>query len=1247
MTQISKAVVGARQAAIASLTDAELLSCFLEQRNDAPFAAMVQRHGPMVWSVCRRHLDHHQAEDALQAVFLVLFRRAASIKPRKMLANWLYGVAVQSSLHARRTIARRRKRERQVPMPEPAAKDETTQIELRAVLDAELNRLPNRYRAAVVLCDVEGQTRKQAARQLCCPEGTVAANVARGRAMLAKQLARRGVLISAGALAAMLSQNAFAVPPSIVSSTIATVVTQTISAKVALLAEGIVKAMLVTKFTKTLATVLLLGLVAIGATLAGTAGQAGRKPAAVEKPVEPAATHQKDQQPITAWGEEVGGLQAGLSIRPDRKVYHYGETVTLTIRVRNVSKATVKLSYLMPYIEHVPIVTNGDGKQVPQPTKLYEIGERLPGQVELQPGKEIEIHELKRELKPASDSGSNRPRLEGHPHALYATGKVGVQYEQVLGDPQMGYPGWKLDPPLSKLATGKLELQVLDAEDTAWGTEAGGLQAGLSISNRKDIQIGGKATAVVKLRNVSNKSIATSVWPLWLTGPRVVDSQGKQVRATRAPQPDFEIIPTKITLQPGQTVELAKSTIFVAGAEDEDQPVPGGVVDHFTVYVRPGPYKAMFAGFLQGLPTLATGETEFKVKDTVEPTAWGNEVGGLQAGLVLLPGQKRVYRHGETVTLAVNVRNIGKQIVKFQYLHVGDKRVNGFPELKQVLTEPLSVTNDKRKAIPQTPLLTEPFNGPRDVLIAPGEEHRLYELNLTLRPDTERDEQRPLTLYGTGSIRIQHQQALPMPTDLLPKPNLALSKLATGQLELQVREEDTAWGKPVGGLQAGLALQPKQLIYHDDDVITLNIRVRNVSKEKVKFEYLRQFLDENPPTVTNADNKAVRQLTLVVEGFHVPVKVSLAPGEEIQLQSRLQGAELKYVLNPTDGGPAGKASPLRVPMGKVTLQYKQVLGDSSSGQMNIDPVLSKLATGKVELQVQAAEKQEGTAWGKESGGLQAGLEIRPGKRVYHHGETVSLFVRVRNISKEAIKFEYVRQFLDENPPTVTDAAGKKVSQDRLAMLGEHIPLAVSLDPGKEIVLESRLNGASGLKYQLKPVLGTGKITIQYPRVLGSSSSGFIKLDPALNKLATGKLQLEIKPAAAEKEAWGKEVEGLLCRLQSDKKGDVPAFKLTVRDLGKRDLQMHMAEDGCEIEFDGTWFRWFGPVSIIGGSWPAGRRYDDFEIPVSLGPRWQDSLGKSIKLTPGKHTIRIAYVTLDRKMPVRAVSNPVEITVAPR
>src|SRR5438552_3840845 len=147
----------------AGQTDGQLLEDYISRRDEAALAALVHRHGPMVWGVCRRVLrNYHDAEDAFQATFLVFVRKVASIASRELVANWLYGVAHQTALKARATAARRKERERQVTaMPEPAAAEPGQWQDLQPLLDGELSRLPDKYRAIIVLCDLEGKTRKE------------------------------------------------------------------------------------------------------------------------------------------------------------------------------------------------------------------------------------------------------------------------------------------------------------------------------------------------------------------------------------------------------------------------------------------------------------------------------------------------------------------------------------------------------------------------------------------------------------------------------------------------------------------------------------------------------------------------------------------------------------------------------------------------------------------------------------------------------------------------------------------------------------------------------------------------------------------------------------------------------------------------------------------------------------------------------------------------------------------------------
>jgi RNA polymerase sigma factor (sigma-70 family) len=259
----------------AGLTDAQLLERFFTHREGAAVEALVRRHAPMVMGVCRRVLRNEaDAEDAFQATFLVLVKKAAAIAEGDLLANWLYGVAYNTARKARAASARRRRHETQVAqMPEPEVVTPDPPDELRRLLDEELHLLPDRYRAPIVLCDLEGKTHKEAAALLGWPVGTLSGRLARARARLAGQLARRGLLLSGPALAAALSAEAAraCVPASLAASAASLAclfaggqaAAGVIPAQVAALAEGVLRAMVSTKLKA--ATALLLGLALLAA----------------------------------------------------------------------------------------------------------------------------------------------------------------------------------------------------------------------------------------------------------------------------------------------------------------------------------------------------------------------------------------------------------------------------------------------------------------------------------------------------------------------------------------------------------------------------------------------------------------------------------------------------------------------------------------------------------------------------------------------------------------------------------------------------------------------------------------------------------------------------------------------------------------------------------------------------------------------------------------------------------------------
>ncbi len=329
----------------AGLTDDELLERFVARRAEereaavaaeAAFAAMVHRHGPMVLGVCRRSLrDPHDAEDAFQATFLVLARRAGAVRPGGNLGRWLHGVARKIAARVRAASARRPEgvRDRD-PATDPAA--DARRADLRESLDAELVRLPERYRAAIVLCHLEGLSVREAAARLGCPTGTVCVRLSRGRSLLKDGLVRRGIApaIAAGLVAGTMAPEVSAATDALIAATVrfathpASPAGSSPSRAVGL-AEEVLRTMWLTKSKAIAATAAAL-LVVIG-----TGVRAQQKAPATGPPnppvelarAEPAAPEPEPDDPNTAYP---------IELKPDR-VY---ELADVSIKVRDLEVHT-------------------------------------------------------------------------------------------------------------------------------------------------------------------------------------------------------------------------------------------------------------------------------------------------------------------------------------------------------------------------------------------------------------------------------------------------------------------------------------------------------------------------------------------------------------------------------------------------------------------------------------------------------------------------------------------------------------------------------------------------------------------------------------------------------------------------------------------------------------------------------------------------------------------------------------------
>jgi RNA polymerase sigma factor (sigma-70 family) len=265
----------------AGLTDDELLARFIAREGEVAeqaFAALVERHGPMVFRICRRVLvDPHKTEDAFQATFLILVRKAGTLRDRDSVGNWLYGVACRVAAKARTLSSRRQHHERRYAEGLQAfPRDEDPDREdLEALLHQEVGRLPARYRIPVVLCYLQGATQEEAANRLGWPIGTVRSRLARAREQLRGRLTRRGIVLPATGLVSALAGDAPAVmPQGLVDCTVTAALTfvgtgataaGAVPASVEALMQGVLRTMLMTKLKITTGVLIALGMAATSA----------------------------------------------------------------------------------------------------------------------------------------------------------------------------------------------------------------------------------------------------------------------------------------------------------------------------------------------------------------------------------------------------------------------------------------------------------------------------------------------------------------------------------------------------------------------------------------------------------------------------------------------------------------------------------------------------------------------------------------------------------------------------------------------------------------------------------------------------------------------------------------------------------------------------------------------------------------------------------------------------------------------
>jgi RNA polymerase sigma factor (sigma-70 family) len=650
------------QQASSQLSDGQLLDRYVTTGDAATFETLVRRHGPMVLGVCRRLLPNpHDAEDAFQATFLVLVRKATTITPSDAVSSWLYGVAYRAAQKIRVAAARRRSKEVQVAqMPEPTTVAEGLWHDVLPLLDHELTLLAEKYRLPIVLCDLEGKTRKEAARQLGWPEGTVAGRLASARKMLAKRLARHGLPLSEGVLAAVLSESGTqaAVPLTLAIATVRAATGGVVQTGAFSVAEGVVRTMFLSNLKlPVLALVAFTAVVAGAALVVGPVGKGDRTPAekpgglpgtpaapgvhggpAPEKPTE-GHERRPDALAETAWGVAVDGIQAVVTT--NKHDFRRGETATFTVKLRNVSEVAITASY----VSGVPGLTKpGVTPDTAKPLVLMPSEPRV-----YQPT-------LSRSLKPGEVFELGTARLQVQ--AVSGTG--GVEVPTLVAAPgkyQIVYPGIAFagtaGPDKVWVTTGKVEIEVHDAtrpaetaEAVSWGEAVDGLQAGLAYpaDGTHAYRLGGQATFVVWLRNVSGRKATVSFWSPPEDGanaivvgkdrkpreayPEVKGRDGKPAKVTPSGAWQYSPRVVERTLEPGEVMELGRPTLWLVG---ENQSWKSS---HPILHAAPGSYRVQYPGlaggmeFAIGTSLLTTGMIDLEVKEGEESDPRASDLSG-------------------------------------------------------------------------------------------------------------------------------------------------------------------------------------------------------------------------------------------------------------------------------------------------------------------------------------------------------------------------------------------------------------------------------------------------------------------------------------------------------------------------------------------------------------------------------------------------------------------------------------------
>jgi RNA polymerase sigma factor (sigma-70 family) len=1042
------------------LSDQELLAHFAHHGDEAAFQALVRRHGPMALDVCRAVVvNEADTEDAFQAAFLVLARKARSIRKTASLASWLHGVAYRIALDARRRSATRSKHETNVPAQTASAPDDLTWREAQRILHEELGNLAERHRAPLVTCYLQGKTQDEAAAVLGMSKGTLKSRLEQGRELLRTRLIRRGLGPASVAFAAAWpaaawpaaawpAASASVVPVALIDSTakaasiLAAGQTAPVSATVVALTAGGLNAMPTSKLKTLLAVVLLLGLLATGATVfsPGTAAV----PLPKSAPAKPVVVREDAVLQHMAMSPD-GGIVATVGIVYD------GSNHNSTVKLWDARTLELRATLDEEKDSHLGIAFSRDFLAIA--VNRTANGKRR--EVRLLDAKTLALkHALDDTHVPdVRGWGPLAFSPDGKRLAVAGTALAGVARESVPflrlwdgqkqrfieGKPDLGeiprdvvYEGITETNGVDRLAfspDGKLLATAWrDAKIRLFDGQTGDFRTLLDTELKHGARIGGIAFSPDSRAFAFSGDNGVVLWDVTAAKPRLTLKTHKGHAGPVAFSKDERWIATAgRSANEGESYEVA---LWDAKTGEVKQTLPGlnewiqaiaFAPDGKSLVVSGGShapegktYKSSGALWLLPLPidqrTGAEASVALKPRQQAPApekesfTAWGKEIGSLQAGLGFRPGESRAYRHGETVTIVLRLRNVGKEAIDFKHIWAF------------FVENPPTVTDADGKPVRLPRSLAEGLQQPRSTKVPPGKEVELYEWRIDLRPQGESS--RNATIHGTGRFSLQRERIVG-PTSGNPiHPNPALNKLGTGKLDLEVKAgppphvhqpmEDggyfpgppgsppvswakqeetekanlTAWGKEVDGLQAGLGYHPgEKRAYHHGETVRLVLRIRNVSNNKVRVDYHTVFLGEISPAVTDAQGKAISLAWPTMPGAPRGLgQKNLAPGQEIEFH------ELRLELKPASEQ-ANKMLRTLYGTGTFHVHYKQVdATPSGAGVFFHNPLLSKLATGKLELEVKSGPLADSGKLPPGWGGGGTGYEVTVDRTAKHGGQ---------------------------------------------------------------------------------------------------------------------------------------------------------------------------------------------------------------------------------------------------------------------